>query len=145
MSSRMVMNNNKKKYEMKPHKNTPPQARKPLQGVAINIENAAEALYEARGIISHAAEMIGCNRGTLVDLIEKHDSLKEALHDSRERRLDEIERAAYQRARDLSCPNVQKFILSTLGAKRGYAPQAPTQTNSLDALREALDWVNRNK
>ena len=139
------MTNDREKRKSRPDRYTPTTARNPHPGYKIDLDKAAEALYEARGILAHAADMLGCTRRALSDLCNKHEKLREALEDARERRIDEVERAAYQRARDLSCPNVQKFILSTLGHKRGYVPpQQTSNQNSLTNLQKALDWMSES-
>ena len=112
-------------------------ASKPRPSQPIDHKLIAEALNANFGCISYAADAIGCSRSALDKAIKKDPALLAILEDARERRLDDVERAAFQRARDLSCPNLQKFLLSHLGRNRGY--HSPTQsTDSASTLASAL-------
>ena len=80
----------------------------------------AEALTKANGIISTAARIVGCDRSTVHNYINKSPSVKKALEDAREATTDEVESELLKRIREGDTTAII-FYLKTVGRNRGYA------------------------
>jgi hypothetical protein len=121
---------------------TAERARRPLAGVPIDLELAKEAIIRNRGVISYAAEEIGCNRHSLHQLINRHECLQVALEDARERLIDLVEEKFIDKAIKGDSYNAA-FVLKTRGRHRGYDVDMK-ETN--DVLKQALSFVmNKSK
>ncbi len=83
------------------------------------IAQVAEALRKGDGILSVAAEMLGCHRNTIYNYLEDHTELKDVLEESRETIVDEAEKVLLKKVKeeDIRCV---MFVLRTLGRHRGY-------------------------
>ncbi len=83
------------------------------------IDQVAEALRKGDGILSVAAQMLGCHRNTIYNYLEDHTELKDVLEESRETIVDEAEKVLLKKVKeeDIRCV---MFVLRTLGRHRGY-------------------------
>jgi hypothetical protein len=97
-----------------------------VEGKTLTVDDFAEALHEARGNLSQAAEALGIKRHQLARHVEHVDYLR-AIH------LDWIERAI-DRAQSNVFLAVESgdyaastFILTTLGKERGYSTKQEMQ------------------
>ncbi len=86
----------------------------------------AEALQEARGVISDAAESLGCSRQTIYNRISREKSLREAHGDAMEGLKDIAEQALYHQ---IEAGNITAiiFFLKTRGRDRGYGNEPSTK------------------
>ncbi len=83
------------------------------------IAQVAEALRKGDGILSVAAEILGCHRNTIYNYLEDDPELKDVLEESRETLVDEAEKILLKKVKeeDIRCV---MFVLRTLGRHRGY-------------------------
>jgi hypothetical protein len=82
-------------------------------------EEIAEAITAANGLISVAAQSLGCSRTTIYSAIKRWKYVQEALEDSRERTLDFAEGKLFQQIKKNNMTAII-FFLKTQGKSRGY-------------------------
>lgn len=85
----------------------------------------ADALTKARGLISAAAEDLGCTPQTVRNYIEKYVTVQQALQDARERTVDRAE-LKMMVAIENGEPWAVALVLKTLGKGRGYVERVET-------------------
>jgi hypothetical protein len=117
--------------EIKPATTATPY-KKVISGVAVPETDIISALWTAKGSISDAARLIGyADRATLAHRIQASDTLKAAVHEYRETRIDRVEVNLQRLADEENNIAALIFLAKTLGRDRGYADQpaviAPTQ------------------
>lgn len=79
----------------------------------------AGAIRQARGILSAAAELLGCQRATVLAYIRRHATVRLALQESRAVLVDHAEQRLTDAVDKGEWPAV-RFTLLTLGRDRGY-------------------------
>ena len=89
------------------------------RGRAYTASEIAGALKDAQGLVSVAAEAIGCSRQTIYSAIEKYPTVKQALQDAREASIDKAESRLMKRIEEGSDTAII-FFLKTQGKSRGY-------------------------
>ena len=80
-----------------------------------------EALEQNEGNVAAAARALGMLRNKLQERIDRKPELIQLLQDIREETVDIAENNQMKRARSGADPNAERFVLSTLGRKRGYS------------------------
>lgn len=82
-------------------------------------QQVADAIAKSKGMVTHAATMLGCNPSTVHDYINSFDVCKQAVHDARETMLDNAENKL---AEQIDSGNITAiiFYLKTIGKHRGY-------------------------
>jgi hypothetical protein len=78
-----------------------------------------QALREHHGLLSLAADALGCSRQTLYNYVQRHSVVAEVLAEERERFIDLAERGLYDHLQERS-PWAISLTLKTLGRQRGY-------------------------
>ena len=78
-----------------------------------------DALKAAHGIKAHAAEILGCNRRTVDNYIDRHPTVAQAYEDLRQTLVDRAERGLIKKLVEEEWPAI-RYVLSTLGKDRGY-------------------------
>lgn len=136
-----------KKLEKLPPKQPPNKrgnrkARNPLQGVPIPVEQAKLALIKSRGVLAHAADMLGCDRTSLSNLVNRNPDLKAIREQERERLVDLVEEAYVQEAINGSEKH-GAFILKTLGRHRGY--DVAWKEQQINVLHQALHFITQRQ
>ena len=88
-----------------------------------------EALQRFQGIKALAAEALECDRHTVDNYIKRHPTVAQAYQDLRETMVDRAERGLLKLlvAEDWQAI---KYVLSTLGKDRGYAPKGELDVTS---------------
>ncbi len=83
------------------------------------VDQAAEALRKGNGMLSVAAEILGCHRNTIYNYLKDHPELKDIVEECRETLVDEAEQILLKKVKeeDMRCV---MFVLRTLGRHRGY-------------------------
>ncbi len=83
------------------------------------VDQVAEALRKGNGMLSVAAEILGCHRNTIYNYLKDHPELKDIVEECRETLVDEAEQILLKKVReeDIRCV---MFVLRTLGRHRGY-------------------------
>lgn len=85
----------------------------------LTVQPIAEALVEARGLVSVAARRLGVSRTTLYAWMEREPELKQVLSDARELTTDMAEAALFKAIQSGEAWAVC-FYLKTQGKRRGY-------------------------
>ena len=86
---------------------------------AIGELDCAVAILCTAGVPADMAKLLGRSRTAVVSFISKHPHLEELLENVAEEFLDEIEKL-HKNAALTGDLNAQRFILTTLGKRRGY-------------------------
>ncbi len=119
--------------------------KQPRPGLPLNKEQIKPLIPRLNGNLSRIAESIGTNRYSLRRFIEKDEELKQALEDSRERVLDELEDVVWQDAIEHKDPAMRCFLLKTRGKHRGY-DQDDNKSMAKDIASAAFEYiVNKSK
>ena len=90
-----------------------------MAGRQYKAKEVADALTRAKGFVSLAAKALGCDPTTIYRHIEKHESVRRAIHDAREAMKDFTELKLQSRINDGSDTAII-FYLKTQGQDRGY-------------------------
>ena len=82
-------------------------------------QQVADAITQAKGFVTYAAQILGCDRSTVHNYINKYPECKDALQDARHSMLDNAE---LQLLRQINEGNMTAiiFTLKTIGKHRGY-------------------------
>lgn len=97
------------------------------------------------GNLSKIADIMGTTRYTLRDRCDKDPELMRALEEARERKLDRLEAAVYERAEEGNDTTLQIFLLKTQGKHRGF-DQSESQHTAKDIATAAFDYIiNKDK
>ncbi len=104
-----------------------------------------ELIHKYRGNLSRIADSIGSSRTAIREKINREEHLKQALADTRERWIDEIEESVLARAYDSNDTALQAFVLKTQARHRGW-DQSEAQNTAKDIATAAFDFiVNKSK
>lgn len=82
-------------------------------------KQVAEAITQARGFVTYAAKILGCDRTTVHNYIKAYDVCKQALKDARAGTLDNAELQLLNQINDGNTTAII-FYLKTIGKARGY-------------------------
>ena len=82
-------------------------------------DQVAQAITQAKGFVTYAAKILGCDRSTVHNYIKQYPVCKDALQDARHSMLDNAE---LQLLRQINKGNITAiiFTLKTIGKHRGY-------------------------
>jgi hypothetical protein len=79
----------------------------------------ADALTKARGVVSHAARLLDCDRTTVYAYINRYPTVAQARDDAREDLLDYVENKLLEQITEGNMTAII-FYLKTQGRHRGY-------------------------
>lgn len=82
-------------------------------------EQVAQAIKKSRGILTGAAQALGCSRQTVDNYIKKYKTVKDAYHEARETTIDFVETKLLKNI-DSGDTTAMIFFLKTIGRNRGY-------------------------
>jgi hypothetical protein len=102
-----------------------------------SVSTVIEALREHHGLLTLAADALGCSRQTVYNYVERHPLVAEALIEERERFVDLAEQGLYEHLQERS-PWAIGLVLRTLGRSRGYQDR-PATADTPDT-GEAQEW-----
>lgn len=120
-------------------------AKEPRPGIPLNRNDILRLIPIHRGNLSRIADQLGTTRGTVRRRIDADPELKEALLDSRERWIDDIEESVFNRAHETTDTGLQCFILKTQARHRGYE-QDDTRKAAQDIATAAFEFIaNKSK
>jgi hypothetical protein len=100
-------------------KNSPPLTRAGVPGQRYTDTELADGLRKAKGLITVAAQLIGCDTKTLRTRLDKSEDLRQIQLDAREGIIDLAELALEKAIRNGESWAVA-FTLKTIGKQRGY-------------------------
>ena len=87
--------------------------------MAITAKQAIEAVTDSKGFITTIAKRLGCARLTVYRLMEKYDSVRQAVEDEREGLKDFAESKLFQQINEGNTTAII-FYLKTQAKDRGY-------------------------
>ena len=120
-------------------------AKRPHQGIPLSTETILDLIEKTKGNVSRIADAMGCARSSISDKIAREPALKQALAESRERKLDELEDSVWSDAVHSSDTALKCFVLKTQGRHRGWE-QSEAQNTAKDIATAAFDFiVNKSK
>jgi Bacterial regulatory protein, Fis family len=102
-----------------------------------SLSTVIEALRKHHGLLTLAADALGCSRQTLYSYVARYPVVAGVLMEERERFVDLAEQGLYDHLRDRS-PWAIALVLKTLGRRRGYEDK-PATSGPPDT-REAQEW-----
>lgn len=121
------------------------KAKRPMMGVKIDDKVVADLITRNKGNLSRVADQLGSTRGSIRNVVNRSEHLKQLLADCRERQLDELEESCFDRAIADKDTTLQLFLLKTQGKSRGYE-QNDAQNSAKDIATAAFDFiVNKSK
>ena len=121
------------------------KAKRPKPGIPLIKNQVEEGITFFKGNISRIADHLGTTRTTIRNFINRDPELVEALADSRERWLDNLEHCVWTRAEESNDTALQLFLLKTQGRSRGYE-QDEVKNAAKDIATAAFDFiVNKSK
>jgi len=82
-------------------------------------EQVIEAIEKSRGLLTHAADVLGCNRVTIYEYAKKYPEVQAAIDSARDRMTDVAEGKLFQKISE-GDNTALIFYLKTQGKKRGY-------------------------
>lgn len=103
-------------------------------------EKVADALIAAGGVKSQAAAILGCDRTTVDNYIERHPELEDVWKQARSSLVDRAE-GVISRAIDADDLKAAMYVTSTLGKDRGWT----TRTEHTGKDGNAIEIEERNK
>ncbi len=84
-----------------------------------------QALEDSRGLITQAAALLGCSRGTITNYAARYPTVAETLKWKR-LELSDLAMSALYEAVEAGAPWAILFTLRTFGADRGYGDETQT-------------------
>jgi hypothetical protein len=102
-----------------------------------SLHTVIEALRVHHGLLTLAADELGCSRQTLYNYVVRYPAVAEVLREERERFVDLAEQGLHDHLRDRS-PWAIGLVLRTLGRSRGYEDR-PVPPSTSDT-GEAQEW-----
>lgn len=102
-----------------------------------------EALERARGIKAVAAKILGCTRRTVERYAERYATVAQACHQARETLIDVAEGQLVKAVDSGEWPAV-RYVLATLGKKRGYTERTEITGAGGEFLDIKLHWPEDN-
>lgn len=116
-------------------------AKRPMPGIPFNRDTILELITKLRGNLSRIADAIGSNRHSVRAFIQNDNELKQALDNSRERFVDELEDyCEYDAVNNPKAETLRIFLLKTRGRARGYE-QTEDKYAAQDIARAAFEFV----
>jgi len=85
----------------------------------IKKEDYINAIHKSRGLLTAAADALGCTRGAIYEAAKKHPEIQQAIEEARERTTDVAEGKLFQKINEGDNTAII-FYLKTQGKKRGY-------------------------
>ena len=99
-----------------------------------------KAIPNSGGILSHIAKKCGVSRVNLYNFLERNPKYREIIEQERESIIDMAESSLFLQAKEKQ-PWATKFILATIGKKRGYVEKQEMEYSGGLTLR--ADMTNR--
>jgi len=90
-----------------------------------SVGEVVEALEQSNGLITQAAALLGCSRGTITNYAARYPTVAETLKWKR-LELTDLAMSALYEAVEAGAPWAILFVLRTFGADRGYGDDPQT-------------------
>lgn len=111
-------------------------------------EQIEAAIREAKGNISGAARLLGCDRGTVALRAKDNPALQEAIVEGREARIDRAEEVVDEVidcADKAEALKAATYILRTIGRSRGYGDKLEVEHGGRVEIHAKLPESMRKK
>jgi hypothetical protein len=119
-----------------------------MGGRRYTAKQVAEAVREARGFITVAAEALGCHRSTVQRYVNEYATVQDALEDAREKRHDFVENKLMAAINDGNV-TAMIFYLKTQCKDRGYVERYQQEVTGRDGgpieTKQAMDDDTRDR
>ncbi len=115
-------------------------AKRPHAGVPLSKDVIAKLIVESKGNLSAVADSIGSTRTSIRRVIDQDPTLIELLKEARERQLDALEQAVFDRAIEEKDTGLQCFLLKTQGKHLGY-DQDEARHAAKDVANAAFEFI----
>ena len=109
-----------------------------------SIAQVVRTLRTHHGLLSLAADTLGCGRSTLYRYCQDFPEVAAVVEEERERLVDMAEDALYDHLREKS-PWAIALVLRTLGRKRGFVEKDGDREPPVDvfrAIQASVEWRN---
>jgi hypothetical protein len=106
----------------------------------VSPQRMAGVLTEHYGIITEAAEILGCNRATIYNYVHRYPVVEAALAEGRERLLDLAESGLVEHLRERA-PWAISLTLRTAGRSRGWVDRPTGQVPLTPDVEDTAEWA----
>jgi hypothetical protein len=115
-------------------------AKQPHAGVPLDKNTMLKLIIEEGGNLSRVADRMGSSRNLIRNRCDNDDDLRQALDDSRERRIDALEKSCWDDAIEQRDTALRCFLLKTQAKHRGY-DQDEAKNAAKDIATAAFDFI----
>ena len=105
-------------------------------------EQVAQAIKKSRGILTGAAQALGCSRQTVDNYIKKYKTVKDAYAEARETTIDFVETKLLKNI-DSGDTTAMIFFLKTIGRNRGYMERVENRNYDIDLSKLTNEQLER--
>jgi transposase-like protein len=116
------------------------KAKQPHPGVPLDKDTMIKLILEEGGNLSRVADRMGSNRYVIRRRCDADQDLAQALEDSRERRIDALEKSCWDDAIENRDTALRCFLLKTQAKHRGY-DQDEAKNAAKDIATAAFDFI----
>lgn len=116
------------------------KAKQPRAGIPLDKQTMLRLISQEHGNLARVADIMGTTRHTIRRRCDDDPELQQCLRDARERQLDQLEQACFDRAIESNDTTLQLFLLKTQGKTRGY-DQNEAQNAAKDIATAAFDFI----
>ena len=109
----------------------------------VQLEDAAAAFTEARGVVRDAAALIGVPEADLRRALARWPELRDVQQAQREHLLDIAEKRLAEAVEEGDMSSV-KYVLNSLGRQRGYGTKVQVESGVSDELLAAISAANES-
>ena len=107
--------------------------------MALTAGQMIDAIKQARGFVSKAAQLCGVSRTTFYVYVKKYPTVQEALEDEREKRHDFVENKLMNAINNDNIAAIL-FYLKTQCKQRGYVERQQFEHSGKDGEAIVLKW-----
>jgi hypothetical protein len=104
-----------------------------------SLKRVIAALRTHHGLLSLAAEALGCSRSTLYNYIDRYPEVAAVVEEEREHLVDMAEDALYYHLQE-KAPWAVSLVLKTLGRARGYGDRSVSPANTPPPQDDLSEW-----
>jgi alkanesulfonate monooxygenase SsuD/methylene tetrahydromethanopterin reductase-like flavin-dependent oxidoreductase (luciferase family) len=110
-----------------------------MMGKRYTAQEMIDAITEARGFVTAAADKLGCSRRTVYRYINNYATVAEAVEDAREKRHDFVENKLMSAINDGNVTAII-FYLKTQCKTRGYVERYQQEITGADGGPVVIRW-----
>jgi hypothetical protein len=110
-------------------------------GNGLKAADMIEAITEAQGFVTRAADILGCSRNKFYTYLKRYPTVQEVLGDTREKRHEWVESKLMKQIKDNNLTAII-FYLKTQGKHLGYVERQEFTGKDGDNLKVEIEYVN---